>query len=177
MELRSSATGLNSNSGLRMDSALNIAVISDTHDNVPENLISAIESADEIWHLGDICQLESLQRLRSLGPEFLSVQGNCDPYEQSPHSLVLERFGIRFRLQHRPPQTPDSSVDVVLFGHLHYPVKRKTDFGHELKPGAVNGSRDGSQSSFAWLSFASKGVWNWKLAETGLENSIQTKFA
>ena len=69
MELRS-ATGLNSNSGLRMDSALNIAVISDTHDNVPENLISAIESADEIWHLGDICQLESLQRLRSLGPSF-----------------------------------------------------------------------------------------------------------
>jgi len=160
-----------------MDSALNIAVISDTHDNVPENLISAIESADEIWHLGDICQLESLQRLRSLGPEFLSVQGNCDPYEQSPHSLVLERFGIRFRLQHRPPQTPDSSVDVVPFGHLHYPVKRKTDFGNELKPGAVNGSRDGRQSSFAWLSFASKGVWNWKLAETGLENSIQTKFA
>ncbi|GEM_PF-6215763 len=47
-----------------MDTALNIAVISDTHDKLPENLISAIESADEIWHLGDICELESLQRLR-----------------------------------------------------------------------------------------------------------------
>lgn len=164
MELRSSATGSNSNSRLRMDSTLNIAVISDTHDKVPEKLISAIESADEIWHLGDICDLESLQRLRSLGPEFLSVQGNCDPYEQSPHSLVLERSGIRFRLQHQPPQTSDSSVDVVLFGHLHYPVKRKTDFGYELNPGAVNGPRDGSQSSFAWLSFAIEGVWSWRLA-------------
>ena len=147
-----------------MDTGLNIAVISDTHDKVPENLISAIESADEIWHLGDICELESLQRLRSLGPEFLSVQGNCDPYEQSPHSLVLERFGVRFRLQHRPPQTPDSSVDVVLFGHLHYPVKRKTVFGYELNPGAVYGPRDGSKSSFAWLSFASDSAWNWELA-------------
>ena len=164
MELRSSVTGSNSNSGLRMDSALNIAVISDTHDKVPENLISAIESADEIWHLGDICELESLLRLRSLGPEFLSVQGNSDPYEQSPQSLVLERFGVRFQLQHRPPQTPESSVDVVLFRHLHYPVKRKTIFGYELNPGAVNGPRDGSKSSFAWLSFASDSDWNWELA-------------
>ena len=147
-----------------MDTDLSIAVISDTHDYVPQSLISTIESADEIWHLGDICELDSLNLLRSVGPKFLSVQGNCDPHDQSPHSLELERFGIRFRLQHRPPAMPVPSADAVLFGHLHYPVNRKTNFGLELNPGAINGPRNGSHSSFAWLSFKSDGDWDWKLA-------------
>jgi len=146
-----------------MESALSIAVISDTHDTVPHSLIAAIESADEIWHLGDICERESLNRLRVLPPDFLSVQGNCDPYGQSPHSLVIERWGVRFLLQHKPPSAPEPSVDAVLFGHLHYPVKRKTDHGYELNPGAVAGPRNGSQSSFAWLSISKGGQWSWEL--------------
>lgn len=146
-----------------MDAAISIAVISDTHDIVPKNLITAIKSADEIWHLGDICELESLDRLRVLHPVFQSVQGNCDPYGQSPHSLVLERYGARFLLQHKPPNAPVPSVDAVLFGHLHYPVKRKTAHGFELNPGAVMGPRNGSQSSFAWLSIWKDGSWSWEL--------------
>ena len=109
MELRSSATGSNSNSRLRMDSKLNIAVISDTHDKVPEKLISAIESADEIWHLGDICDLESLQRLRSLGPEFLSVQGNCDPYAH------LSTFPRSRKIRDTLPITTSTASNFGLF--------------------------------------------------------------
>ncbi len=146
-----------------MGSALTIAVISDTHDYVPQNLITAIESADEIWHLGDICQKESLDRFRALPPDFQSVQGNCDPFGQSPHSLILEKFGTRFRLQHLPPEEPGGSVDAVLFGHLHYPVNLKTEQGHMLNPGAINGPRNGSRSSFAWLSITEKGSWDWQL--------------
>ena len=163
MEPRSIVTEYISTKRSLMESALSIAVISDTHDTVPQSLITSIGSADEIWHLGDICERESLNRLRVLPPDFLSVQGNCDPHGQSPQLLVLERMGVRFLLQHKPPNSSEPSVDAVLFGHLHYPVKRKTTHGYELNPGAVLGPRNGSQSSFAWLSISKGGDWNWRL--------------
>jgi predicted phosphodiesterase len=33
---------------------MRIAVISDTHDHLPEGLAERFATADEIWHLGDV---------------------------------------------------------------------------------------------------------------------------
>ena len=37
-----------------------IAVISDTHDHVPPGLVGRLTEADEIWHLGDVCEPDVL---------------------------------------------------------------------------------------------------------------------
>ena len=35
---------------------MRIAVISDTHDRFPLTLPARLKGADEIWHLGDVCE-------------------------------------------------------------------------------------------------------------------------
>ena len=45
-----------------------IAVIADTHDRLPERVCAAISGADEIWHLGDVCDETVLATVSRLGP-------------------------------------------------------------------------------------------------------------
>jgi predicted phosphodiesterase len=44
-----------------------IAVIADTHDKLPYQLVDLISGADEIWHLGDVCGEWVLDELRAGG--------------------------------------------------------------------------------------------------------------
>ena len=46
---------------------MRIAVISDTHDKYPEDLPARLQDADEIWHLGDVCEPETLVEFKQLG--------------------------------------------------------------------------------------------------------------
>ncbi len=144
-----------------MPTDLVIAVISDTHNRVPDSLPSRIKSADEIWHLGDVCRPETLDTLSALPPELTVVQGNCDPYFNWEERITLERNGRRFRLQHMPPTIIDSSLTALLFGHLHHPIRESENGVLTLNPGAVTGPRHGSKSSFAWLKIAATGSWTW----------------
>lgn len=63
-----------------MSTDLLIAVISDTHNHLPDSLPERLRLADEIWHLGDVCRPETLDRLDELPAERFTVQGNNDPY-------------------------------------------------------------------------------------------------
>lgn len=146
-----------------MPENLKIAVISDTHNQIPENLPETIWSADEIWHLGDVCRSETLDILETLPGALAVVQGNNDPYLQWKDSLVLERNGLRFQLQHLPPRSVDPTVTALLFGHMHYPIKEQLPGGLALNPGAVTGPRNRSVSSFAWLNLFVNGTWTWNV--------------
>ena len=44
---------------------MRIAVISDTHDRYPATLPERLRAADEIWHLGDVCDPEILAEVRA----------------------------------------------------------------------------------------------------------------
>ena len=58
-----------------MASPLRIAVIADTHDRLVPSLLEAIREADEIWHLGDVCERSTLEKIRELGPRVSVVRG------------------------------------------------------------------------------------------------------
>lgn len=146
-----------------MTTILSIAVISDTHNQIPERLPSALEPADEIWHLGDVCRPETLNVLDTLSAPLTVVQGNNDPYFHWEEHLSVERNGLRFRLQHMPPRVVDSSLTALLFGHMHYPIKEHLAGGLALNPGAITGPRNNSAPSFAWLSISSEGNWTWEI--------------
>lgn len=146
-----------------MPSALKIAVLSDTHNHVPEALPSRLALANEIWHLGDVCRPETLDTLQSLPASLCVVQGNNDPYFHWEERLVLERNGCRFQLQHMPPRDVDPSLTALLFGHLHIPVKENQNGSMALNPGAITGPRHGSSSSFAWLEITTNGSWTWEI--------------
>src|SRR5688572_14112037 len=101
---------------------MRIAVISDTHDRYPRGLPERLKGADEIWHLGDVCDPVTLVEFESVGVPLHVVRGNCDEHAW-PLALTLEREGVRFFLTHIPPapERVAPRVKVVLHGHTHVP--------------------------------------------------------
>lgn len=134
-----------------MPTDLTIAVISDTHNQLPDALVRRLETADQIWHLGDVCRPETLDKLDALSCQRFVVQGNNDPYFHWEERLILERNGLRFQLQHLPPRNCDRKLTALLFGHMHYPIKENLGTSWILNPGAITGPRNRSLPSFAWL--------------------------
>lgn len=129
-----------------------IAVISDTHDYVPAGLLARLTEADEIWHLGDVCDPDTFAEFARLDIPMQAVLGNNEWHNLWPTQLTLKRAGWRFHLVHIPPLRAPAGVEFVLHGHTHVP-RDETDAGgvRWLNPGCINGPRQGSQAGFAWL--------------------------
>src|SRR5256714_6390239 len=97
--------------------AWRIFVLADTHNRLPDSVREMAKDADEIWHLGDVCAETILDELRAIGPRVIVVRGNCDSNFEWPLVVDLVRGGLKFRLQHVPPDRPPDYVDVLL--HVH----------------------------------------------------------
>lgn len=140
-----------------------IAVLSDTHDRYPRSLPGRLKAADEIWHLGDVCDPATLVELEQLGPPLRVVQGNCDDWSGWPATLELTREGVRFFLTHIPPPRCPAGCQAVLHGHTHVPRDELIGGVRWLNPGCVSNPR-GSPPSFAWLEVAEGKIHRWELA-------------
>ncbi len=139
-----------------------IFVLADTHNRLPEKVKEIAREADEIWHLGDVCTESILDELRAVGPRITVVRGNCDSNLDWPLIVDLARAGLKFRLQHVPPDQPPDGVDVVLHGHTHVPRYERRGSVLFLNPGCVTRANQGAPSSVAWLEIAEVKI-NWKL--------------
>jgi putative phosphoesterase len=145
-----------------MKESLRIFVLADTHNHLPENVANMAAGADEIWHLGDVCAERILDELRAVGPPVRIVRGNCDSNYEWPLVEDVERGGLKFRLQHIPPERPPNDVDVLLHGHTHVPRHEKNQGVLFLNPGCVTRPNQGAAASVAWLAIAG-GKLNWRL--------------
>ncbi|MDP2136807.1 MAG: metallophosphoesterase family protein [Candidatus Didemnitutus sp.] len=131
---------------------MRIAVLSDTHDRCPATLPGRLAGADEIWHLGDVCEPEVLGELEQLRKPLQVVLGNNEAHTLWPEHLTLERAGRRFFLTHIPPPRAPGGVQVVLHGHTHVPRDETDAAGVRwLNPGCISGATRGAPASFAWL--------------------------
>lgn len=142
--------------------SLRIFVLADTHNRLPESVKQTAKDADEIWHLGDVCAEPILEELRVVGPRVTVVRGNCDSNFEWPLVVDLVRGGLKFRLQHVPPDQPPNDVDVLLHGHTHVPRNERRGKVLFLNPGCVTRPNRGSPASVAWLEIADAKI-NWKL--------------
>ena len=140
-----------------------IAVIADTHNRLPPALPPLLAEADEIWHLGDICTPEILRELRSIGPPLHAIRGNCDPRNLAPESLVLEREGHTFYLQHEPTTVVPAGAHFALHGHTHVPRDETIAGVRHLNPGTVGKANHGAPPSFAWLEVSEGQVPDWRI--------------
>lgn len=143
---------------------MRVAVIADTHDKLPPTLPGRLSSADEIWHLGDVCQPATLEPLEALGRPLRVVLGNNDWSPDWPAALTLARGGVKFHLVHIAPFRAPSGVAAVLHGHTHVP-RDETDFRgvRWLNPGCISRANRGAPPSFAWLEIEEHGAWRWVL--------------
>lgn len=142
---------------------MRIAVISDSHDRLPPHLPEAWRQADEIWHLGDVCEPEVLVELEQLGPPLTVVRGNCDAHPW-PLTRDLIRGGVRCWLEHIPPRrVPAPGVQLVLHGHTHVPRDETDPSGVRwLNPGCLTRPNRGAAASWAWLELAGGRVESWR---------------
>ncbi|MBU3665244.1 MAG: metallophosphoesterase family protein [Chthoniobacterales bacterium] len=130
---------------------MRIAVIADTHNRLPDEVADAIAGADEIWHLGDVCNTETLALLQSLGPPVSAVRGNCDPHRLAPDTLKLRRGARTFYLVHEPPGLVPDGAAFALHGHTHVPRDETCGGVRYLNPGSVGKANHGAPASYAWL--------------------------
>jgi uncharacterized protein len=145
---------------------LRVFVLADTHNRLPETVKKMARDADEIWHLGDVCTETILDELRAIGPRVTAVRGNCDGNWEWPLVVDLVRGGLKFRLQHVPPDHVPDDVDVVLHGHTHIPRHEKRGNILFLNPGCVTRPNRGSPPSVAWLEIADRKS-TWRLVPLG----------
>ncbi len=139
-----------------------IAVFSDTHDRFPADLPARMAEADEIWHLGDVCEPATLVEFEQLGRPMFVVRGNNDWHEAWPLTRRLERRGRIFHLEHIAPRRAPPRAEFVLSGHTHVPADEVDAMGVRwLNPGCVTRPR-AVVRSFAWLKVASDGAVSWE---------------
>ena len=141
-----------------------ILVIADTHNKLPPMICELALGADEIWHLGDVCDERILEELQFLGPPVTVVRGNCDSNYEWPLVCDLTRNRIRFRLQHISP-SPSQPVDcdILLHGHTHVPRDEMIVGVRFLNPGCVTRPNRGAPASVAWLEIDNDGNLTWEL--------------
>jgi putative phosphoesterase len=141
---------------------MRIFVLADTHNKLPSRVVDLAREADEIWHLGDVCEPTITLDLKAIGPPLTVVRGNCDWNNDWPLVVDLKRDGLKLRLVHIPPEVPPDDVDVVLHGHTHVPRNEKRRGVLFLNPGCATRPNRGAPPSVAWLEIA-KGKLVWRL--------------
>ncbi|MDN3688974.1 metallophosphoesterase family protein [Cyclobacterium jeungdonense] len=109
-----------------------VALISDTHGDLPENALEILGQVDEIWHAGDIGSSEVLAKLPA-GPMQRIVYGNIDDSElriRYEEELLFETGGVKVMMLHiggKPPRYAKGvkakikslQPDLFVCGHSH----------------------------------------------------------
>ncbi len=142
---------------------MRIAVLADTHDRYPSDLPGRLQDADEIWHLGDVCDPDTLIEFEQLGVPMQVVRGNNDLHTAWPLELTLVRENLSFHLIHIPPRRAPQGTHILLHGHTHVP-RDEIDFHRVrwLNPGCIAFPR-ATVRTFAWLTLEKGTLKRWEL--------------
>ena len=100
-----------------------VAIISDTHGLLREEVINYLKTCDYIVHGGDINTEDVLNKLKDIAPLYV-VRGNNDKgewAEKLPKELYIEIGNIRFYMVHNKKDISSKlkPIDVIIFGHSH----------------------------------------------------------
>jgi hypothetical protein len=135
-----------------------IVVLADTHvtrgsaRRLPDAAYAILDTADAVWHAGDVLVPELLDELAGFGP-VVAVLGNND-HELAgvlPERIEETVDGVRIAMVHDSGATkgrerrmrrwfPDA--DLVVFGHSHLPVDADGEDGQRLlNPGSATQRR------------------------------------
>ncbi|MFN3266445.1 MAG: metallophosphoesterase family protein [Deinococcales bacterium] len=136
---------------------MKIALLSDTHGYMDDEIVQHCRAADEIWHAGDMGSLAVMQQLEQTGKPIVAVTGNVDGDELKKNHPVqqhLEREGIKVWIRHivgNPERyypdvravlrNPKKRPDLLIAGHSHILQIARDDYGTLfINPGAAGQS-------------------------------------
>ena len=135
---------------------MKIGVISDTHipdraDEIPKQILEEFKHVSLILHAGDLIELKVLEKLKMICSEVRAVWGNMDPQivrNILPEKEIVKIDNKKIGLIHgwgHPNKLIDlvtkqfamEKVDVIVFGHSHYPVNETRSGILYFNPGSV----------------------------------------
>ena len=79
-----------------------ILLLSDTHSHIDERILSYVDTADEVWHAGDIGRLSVTDQLEKIKP-LRAVYGNIDDAKARlsfPENNFFKCEGVSFLITH-----------------------------------------------------------------------------
>ncbi len=126
---------------------MRIGVISDTHDQLPEEVVPLFAGVDHILHAGDICSPALLDRLAAIAPT-TAVRGNNDFYlGDLPEVVAVELAGHRLWMIHDlsllRSEPASDGVSCVVSGHTHRTLNASHGGILYFNPGAAGPRRGG----------------------------------
>jgi putative phosphoesterase len=131
----------------KIEKAILIGVISDTHGLLRPEAIEALRGSEYIIHAGDVGSPEILEQLSAIGP-VTAVRGNVDKGAWSrnlPETQVLELGGISIYVLHDLSQLdlkPEAAgFSVVVSGHSHAPKQETREAVLYFNPGSAGPRR------------------------------------
>lgn len=80
-----------------------IGILSDTHSCWDDRYARHFDGCDEIWHAGDIGDIDIVERLQQVAPVVRAVSGNIDGAtvrRLCPEALTFQTEGVRVWLTH-----------------------------------------------------------------------------
>ena len=123
---------------------MKIAIISDTHSLLRDEVMEKIRDCDIILHGGDIASKETVEAIEKLGRAYF-VRGNADKEwaEDIPYELEIELGGYNFYMVHKKSDIRKdlSGVDFVVYGHSHKYEQRTEGNITYLNPGSCGPRR------------------------------------
>jgi len=143
---------------------MRIAVIAgSTHDKFPENLPARLKDADEIWHLGDVCERETLVELELLGKPLHVRAGQQRLGCGVAVGADARARGVSVLSDAHSATAAAPGVQLVLHGHTHVPRDELGLGARWLNPGCIARPNRGAPPSFAWLTLEKGQPLQWKV--------------
>jgi len=123
---------------------MRIGVLSDTHipdraKDIPKEILADFKNVDMIIHAGDLVDLSVLDKLKMVCKNIKAVWGNMDPYDvrkklSEKEIIKIGNYKVGVMHGYGPPKDlinlmtevfKDEIVNLIIFGHSHYPLKEK----------------------------------------------------
>jgi len=126
---------------------MRIGIVSDTHDLLRPQTVSALRGVDHIIHAGDICGASVLRGLGEIAP-VSAVRGNNDHGNWAAdlhETLAVELGGAMLFVLHDLSQLDldpaAAGFQVVISGHSHRPLIETRDDVLFINPGSAGPRR------------------------------------
>ena len=133
---------------------MRIAVISDTHGLLRQQVVDELHQCDLILHAGDVGKASLLKELASIAT-LKVVRGNIDLQLELPATELVEAAGKYFYLLHNLEELDidpkAAGVHVVIHGHTHQASLVEQNDTLYLNPGSIGPKRFNYDCSMTFI--------------------------
>jgi uncharacterized protein len=141
-----------------------VGVLSDTHNLLRPEVLSALAGVEHILHAGDVGDIEILTTLRTLAP-VTAIRGNIDRHGDCALLPATEMIALGGHLVYLVHALEDldlsptaAGISIVVYGHSHKPCVDRRNGVLYLNPGSAGPRRFNLPVTLALVTITATGI-------------------